>query len=216
MARGPARHREASEELAARDPVMAVLVGEHGPMSLPAPVRVDERFEQLARSIAYQQLAGRAAATIWGRVRALFGPGALDPLDVLDVPESQLRAAGLSGAKTAALIDLARHAADGRVALHRLGRMDDEQVVEQLVQVRGIGRWTAQMFLLFSLRRLDVWPTGDLGVRAGYARAYRLREVPEPKALEGLGDAFRPYRSVAAWYCWRAADTVVPEGRQVS
>jgi len=200
------RHREASLALAALDPVMAALVEQHGPMRLPPPVPVDLRFEQLAESIAYQQLAGKAAATIWGRVRALYPPGPLDPGDVRGTDPTDLRAAGLSGAKTAATLDLAEHAADGRLELHRMGRMADDDVLEQLVQVRGIGPWTAQMFLIFTLQRLDVWPTGDYGVRAGYGLAYGRSEPPDAKALEALGDPFRPYRSVAAWYCWRAAD----------
>jgi DNA-3-methyladenine glycosylase II len=201
------RHREASLALAVLDPTMAALVEQHGPMRLPAPAPVDHRFEQLAESIAYQQLAGRAAATIWGRVRALYGPGPLEPAAVLLTPTADLRAAGLSGAKTAAILDLAGHAADGALELDRMGRMDDGAVVEQLVQVRGIGPWTAQMFLIFTLQRLDVWPTGDYGVRSGFGLAYGLSEPPSANDLEALGDRFRPYRSVAAWYCWRAADS---------
>ena len=201
------RHREASLALAVLDPTMAALVERHGPMRLAAPVAVDLRFEQLAESIAYQQLAGKAAATIWGRVRARYGPGPLDPAAVLLTPTTELRAAGLSGAKTAAILDLAAHAADGSLELHRMGRMDDDAVLEQLVQVRGVGPWTAQMFLIFTLQRLDVWPTGDYGVRSGYGLAYGHSEPPTAKELEALGDRFRPYRSVAAWYCWRAADS---------
>jgi 3-methyladenine DNA glycosylase/8-oxoguanine DNA glycosylase len=200
------KHAAASLALAELDPVMAGLVARHGPMRLPAPPPVGLRFEQLAESIAYQQLAGKAAATIWGRVRSLYGPGPLDPAEVLATDEADLRAAGLSGAKTAAILDLARHARDGRLELHRMGRMGDDAVLDELVQVRGIGRWTAQMFLIFTLQRLDVWPTGDLGVRSGYGLAYGLSEAPDAKALEELGDRFRPYRSVAAWYCWRVVD----------
>jgi 3-methyladenine DNA glycosylase/8-oxoguanine DNA glycosylase len=132
--------------------------------------------------------------------------GPLDPAAVLATPDADLRAAGLSGAKTAAILDLAAHVADGRLALDRTGRLPDETVIDQLVAVRGIGRWTAQMFLIFTLRRLDVWPTGDLGVRAGYGIAYGLSEPPTPKELEVMGEAFRPYRSVAAWYCWRSVE----------
>jgi len=187
--------------------VMAGLVQRHGPMTVPAAVPVDARFEQLAEAITYQQLAGKAAATIWGRFRALFAEGPLDPAAVLVSDPVDLRAAGLSGAKSAAILDLAAHAADGRLELHRMGRMADDEVLTQLVQVRGIGPWTAQMFLMFGLRRLDVWPTGDLGVRAGYGIAYGLATPPDAKQLEALGEPFRPYRSVAAWYFWRAADT---------
>jgi len=204
------RHPDASVALASLDPVMARLVERHGPMRLPAPPPVDRRFEQLAEAIAYQQLAGKAAATIWGRVRALYPAGPLDPADVLVTDEADLRAAGLSGAKTAAILDLALHIDDGRVALHRMGRMREDAIVDELVAVRGIGQWTAQMFLIFTLQRLDVWPTGDLGVRNGYGVAFAMSEAPDAKALEALGDRFRPYRSVAAWYCWQAADSPVP------
>jgi 3-methyladenine DNA glycosylase/8-oxoguanine DNA glycosylase len=204
-------HAEASAALARIDPTMSGLVRRHGPMHLPRPVKADRRFEQLAESIAYQQLAGRAAATIWGRFRALYGPGPLDPEDVLATPLESLRAAGLSGSKSAALVDLARHVANGTLTLERAGRLSDEELTAQLVQVRGIGPWTAQMFLLFTLQRLDVWPVGDYGVRTGYGIAYGLSEAPTPGALEELGDRFRPYRSVAAWYCWRALES--PGGR---
>ena len=189
---------------------MADLVARYGPMHLPPPPRASLRFEQLARSIAFQQLAGRAATVIWGRVRALV-PGELTPAAVLALPDADLSGAGLSGAKVASIRDLAAHVADGRVALDRIGRLPDDQILEHLTAVRGIGPWTAQMFLLFTLHRLDVWPTGDLGVRAGFGRAWGLPEVPKPAELEGLGEPYRPYRSVVAWYCWRAADTTTSD-----
>ena len=203
----PSSHHQASLALAELDPVMADLVALHGPMKVSRRPAVDRRFEQLAESIAYQQLAGRAAATIWGRVRSQYGAGPLDPAEVLATPEESLRAAGLSGAKTAALLDLARHVDDGTLMLDRAGRLPDEVVIDQLVQVRGIGRWTAQMFLIFTLQRMDVWPVGDFGVRAGYGNAYRLGEAPTERELAELGERFRPYRSVAAWYCWRSVDS---------
>lgn len=206
----PRPHREISLLLADRDPVMARLVEQHGPMHLPPPPRASQRFEQLARSIAFQQLAGRAASTIWGRVRALV-PGEFTAESVLSIPEGDLAAAGLSRAKLASIRDLAAHVADGRVALERIGRLSDDDVIAHLTRVRGIGPWTAQMFLMFTLHRLDVWPTGDLGVRIGFAKAWGLPAQPGPAELEPLGDPFRPYRSVVAWYCWRAADTVTPD-----
>ncbi len=166
---------------------------------------VARRFEHLARTIAYQQLAGRAAATIWTRVRLLV-EGDFTPEAVLGLDPALLRGAGLSGSKTLSLLDLAEHAADGRLRLDRVGRLSDEEVIAHLVDVRGIGPWSAQMFLMHELGRLDVWPTGDLGVRVGFARAYRLDSVPSPRELEALGEPLRPYRSVAAWYCWRCAD----------
>ncbi len=196
----------ASAALAELDPTMARLVDRFGPMRPGPRPPVADRFESLAESIAYQQLAGRAAATIWGRFRALFPPGRLEPQAVLAADPADLRAAGLSGAKAAAIVDLARHVADGTLELDRAGRLPDERVTAELVQVRGIGPWTADMFLIFGLGRLDIWPTGDLGVRAGYGVAYGLAEPPTPKELAELGERFRPYRSVAAWYCWRALE----------
>lgn len=197
---------EASRQVAARSPVMAGLHAQHGPYRPGRPERAGERFEGLANAIVYQQLAGSAASVIWGRVRALVD-GPFTPESVAALGVDELRAAGLSGAKARSVHDLAAHVADGRVRLDRIGRRPDEAVVAELTQVWGIGTWTAQMFLMFSLRRLDVWPTGDLGVRAGWARAHGLEVLPEPAELEPLGELFRPYRSVAAWYCWRAVET---------
>jgi DNA-3-methyladenine glycosylase II len=200
---------EATAEVARRDPAFARLIDIHGPVRLGRRPPVGDRFEVLARSIAFQQLAGAAARTIWGRVRALV-PGAFTPEAVLALDDVDLAGAGLSRAKRAALADLAAHVADGRVELARMGRMPDADVVAELVQVRGIGTWTAEMFLLFTLRRPDVWPVTDLGVRNGWARAVGSPAAPTPKELEVLGERFRPFRSVVAWYCWRACDTVVP------
>ena len=171
---------------------------------------VGRRFDDLARSIVYQQLAGRAAASIHGRfVEALDGEVTAER--VLATPERCCGACGLSGAKTASLLDLADKVASGEVALERIGRMSDEDVVAHLTVVRGIGPWTAQMFLMSTLSRLDVWPTGDYGVRAGFARAWGLEELPAPRRTShGLGEPYRPYRSLVAWYCWRAADDRTP------
>jgi len=206
----PTSLRAASAAVAERDQVMAALVARHGPCRLGRPPAVADRFSALARSIAFQQLAGRAASTIWSRTRALV-PGPFTPEAVLALDDAQLRGAGLSGAKAASFRDLAAKVAEGTVRLDKAGRRSDEAVIEELTVVRGIGRWTAQMFLMFTLRRLDVWPTGDLGVRAGFARAHGLASLPLPLELEAEGERYRPYRSVAAWYCWRAAETVVPD-----
>ena len=187
---------------------MADLVARHGQPRLGPRPAVDERFEHLARMIAYQQLAGAAASAIWGRVQDRVGD--VTPESFLATEPSDLRAAGLSGAKTASLLDLAAKTDDGAIDLRRTGRMDDRAVIEHLCQARGVGPWTAQMYLMFVLRRLDVWPTGDLGVRKGYAIAHSLTVDLGPKDLEPLGDPFRPYRSVAAWYCWQACDVVLP------
>lgn len=199
----------AAEQLSAAHDVTAGLHQRHGVPTIGPGPRAADRFAALAQSIAYQQLAGRAAATIWGRVRTAVGEP-FTPTTVLATDPAELRAAGLSGAKTAALLDLAAKCADGTVQLDRVGRKDDAQVIEHLTVVRGIGPWTAQMFLLFDLRRLDVWPTGDYGVRAGFARAFGLRELPSERELAALGEPFAPYRSVLAWWCWREVDTVTP------
>jgi 3-methyladenine DNA glycosylase/8-oxoguanine DNA glycosylase len=195
----------AEAHLAALDPVMAALVKAHGPCRFRARPRVDERFASIAHAITNQQLAGVAAATIWGRVRATVGEP-FTPERLLAQSEADLRAAGLSAAKTASMRDLALHVVDGRLELGRLGRLDDETVIAELSAVRGIGRWTAEMFCMFSLHRLDIWPIGDLGVRQGYAFAHRATQLPTVAELDAAGERYRPYRSVAAWYCWRAAD----------
>ena len=194
----------ATAELADRDPVIAKLVDVAGPATLKR--RGNERrdhFGALVRSIAYQQLAGKAAAAIHGRFEALFD-GHPTPEAVLAMPEERLRGAGLSAAKTASILDLATKVEAGVVPLDGIEKLSDDEIVERLSSVRGIGRWTAEMFLMFQLGRLDVWPVDDLGVRAGYAAAYRLKEMPKPKALAELGEPFRPYRSIAAWYMWQA------------
>jgi DNA-3-methyladenine glycosylase II len=185
------------------DPHFGPLVARVGPVVLRPPNETP--FQALARAIVYQQLAGNAAATIHGRVVEALG-GKVTPAALLAAPEGDLRSAGLSRNKLAAVRDLAERAADGRLALDRLGELDDDGVMEQLVQVRGIGPWTAQMYLLFDLRRPDVWPALDLGVRAGWARIMGLDAPPEARGLEGAADAYRPWRSAVAWYCWRAVD----------
>ena len=197
----------AERALARSDPVMASLIKAAGPCQLGVRPR-RTHFETLARSITFQQLAGPAATTIYGRFRALVPK--LTPEAVLALPEDSMRGTGLSAAKTAAIRDLAAAALDGRLRLPGLSRVSDDEIIERLVTVRGIGRWTAEMFLMFQLGRLDVWPVGDLGVRNGYARAYALAAPPKPLELDALGERFRPWRSVAAWYCWRAVDTVTP------
>ena len=165
-------------------------------------------FDALAESIAYQQLTGKAAATIFGRVRALYPKRKwLDPKQLLATPDETLRAAGLSRAKTAALKDLAAKTIDGTVPSGRaLVRMTDDEIITRLTTVRGIGRWTVEMLLLFDLGRPDVWPVDDYGVRKGFAKTFGRRKLPTPKQLMKFGEKWRPYRSVAAWYFWRALD----------
>jgi DNA-3-methyladenine glycosylase II len=192
----------AAAEVALRDPALAVVIKRAGPAHLRTK-DPDGPFGALVRAIVYQQLAGRAAAAIHGRVRALVA-GALTPEAVLALPEEALRGAGLSAAKTASVRDLSARAAAGELALDNLRRRPDEEIVTRLSAVRGIGPWTAQMFLIFELRRLDVWPTGDLGVREGWRLAHGLDAQPTPGQLALLGEPLRPVRSVAAWYCWQA------------
>jgi DNA-3-methyladenine glycosylase II len=196
---------EASRELARRAPAFAGIVAAVGPCELRRGRPRRTHFAELARAICYQQLAGSAARAIHGRFEALYD-GAPAPDAVLATPDDVLRAVGLSAAKAASIRDLAAHVADGTVELDRLGRLRDDRIVEELTQVRGIGQWTAEMFLMFQLGRLDVWPVDDFGVRKGYATLYRLAEMPTARALRPLGDELRPIRSVAAWYCWRAVD----------
>ena len=193
--------QQAAEFLARHDRVMANLMKRTGPFHLPRPST--GHFATLAESILHQQLAGAAARAIHGRFVALFD-GDPSPEAVLAVPPRKLRAAGLSGRKVASIRDLAARVVDGSVPIHRLGRLADEELITRLSIVRCIGRWTAEMFLIFQLRRLDVWPVGDYGIRKGYALAYGLRKLPTPKQLDMVGERFRPYRTVAAWYCWQA------------
>jgi len=201
--------REAVAAVSAIDPVMARLAEEHGLPKLGARRSGNSRFEQLAEAICYQQLAGKAAEAIWSRTRAIVD-GPFTPEAVLEAGYDALRAAGSSGSKAVSTLDLADKVASGQVRLDRIGRLSDEDVITELVQVKGIGRWTAEMFLIFTLRRLDVWPTGDYGVRVGYARAYGLPDLPSAKELEPLGDRFRPHRTIAAWYCWRVVSAKPP------
>ena len=198
----------AAEELARRDPALGRVIAAAGPPELRPPL--ESAFASLVRAITFQQLAGRAAVAIHGRFIEALG-GSATPEAVLALPEPAFRAAGLSGAKTASIRDLAAKATDGTVPLEGIEAFDDDEIVERLSRVRGIGRWTAQMFLIFQLHRPDVWPVEDFGVRKGYAAAHRLQQPPTPRELTALGDAYRPYRTVAAWYCWRAAETIVPD-----
>jgi len=200
-------HKKAHRHLANTDPRMAQLIARSRRYNI-APAISIRPFDALAESIAYQQLSGKAAATIFGRVRALYPKRKrLDPEQLLATPDETLRAAGLSRAKTAALKDLAAKTIDGTVPSSRaLLRMSDDEIIARLTQVRGIGRWTVEMLLLFDLGRPDVWPVDDYGVRKGFAKTFARRKLPTPKQLMKIGEKWRPYRSVAAWYFWRALD----------
>jgi DNA-3-methyladenine glycosylase II len=162
-----------------------------------------DHFSSLARAILYQQLAGRAAAAIHGRFVQTIG-GHVTPQAVLAATPESLRAAGLSGNKAASIIDLATRSTDGSVPLAELDRLDDEEIITRLSTVRGIGRWTAEMFLMFELGRPDVWPVDDYGVRNGWTLIHSLPVMIKPRELLAEGERFRPHRSVAAWYCWQA------------
>lgn len=199
------RWAEACAALSAADPALADAIRRYGPCTLRPRKTAGGAFGALATAICYQQLAGKAAAAIHGRFAALYG-GRPTPELVAATPDEVLRGAGLSAAKAASIKDLAAKALDGRVPLSGWNRLSDEEIVTRLSAVRGIGPWTAQMFLMFELIRPDVWPTGDLGVRAGYARIHGLATAPTARELELLGEPYRPYRTVAAWYCWRAID----------
>ena len=197
----------AVQQLSTSDPRFADLIARAKPFAPRAAV-LARPFDALAESIAYQQLSGKAAATIWGRVRALYGRRKwLDPKQVLATPDATLRACGLSGSKTVAIKDLAAKTLGGTVPTgSALAKMRDDEIIERLTQVRGIGRWTVEMLLLFELGRLDVWPVTDLGVQKGYAKTFGKRKLPNAKQLQKAGEKWRPYRSVAAWYFWRALD----------
>lgn len=198
---------EACRLLAAADPGLAPWI-----KRIPFAMEIramQNPLESLARNIIYQQLHGNAAAAIHRRVLDILGrPRRLKPQEILDAPEDALRAAGLSQAKTLALKDLAAKTLDGTVpTLARLRRMDDEEIIERLTAVRGIGRWTVEMLLIFRLGRPDVLPVGDFAVRKGFAVVYGLKEHPKPKELLNHGELWRPYRSVASWYLWRASES---------
>jgi DNA-3-methyladenine glycosylase II len=192
----------ATREVADRDPVLTHLVALAGPIGY-RPRDPDGHFGALVRAITFQQLAGPAARAIHQRVRSLVD-GPLTPEALAALPDDALRGAGLSAAKLASLRDLAAKVLDGTVVLGPSGRVADDDIVAGLTTVRGIGRWTAEMYLMFELRRLDVWPVDDLGVRQGYALAWSLDPAPTAKELLPFGERFRPYRSIVARYCWEA------------
>ena len=197
-------YAEAAGILASRDPVLAGLIEAAGPIHVSQ--RTGSHFAGLVEAIVYQQLAGAAARAIHGRLVAALDDD-VQPEALLAVSDEKLRAVGLSANKARSLRDLASKVLDGTVILspRGLSRQSDEEVIARLSTVRGIGPWTAQMFLIFRLRRLDVWPVGDFGVRQGYGLAWKV-PMPTARELEPLGDPYHPYRTVVAWYCWRAVE----------
>jgi methylated-DNA-[protein]-cysteine S-methyltransferase len=198
---------EAARVIGESDRLLARVIERAGPLRMKV-AGLQTPFQALAESIVYQQLTGKAAATILARVHALHGGlRAFTPEALVEMPEARLRTAGLSGAKTAALKDLAAKALDGTIpSLPALVKLDDDAIVTRLTEVRGIGRWTVEMMLMFRLGRPDVLPVGDYGVRKGFQRAFRTKELPTPKEVAKRGERWRPYRTAASWYLWRAAE----------
>jgi len=194
-------YTKARRMLARRDPVMRDLMRRHGACGL-ANAQHEDPFRALAHAIIAQQLSSKAAATIEGRFDALFPGGRPKPADVAVVPDERLRAVGMSFQKIRYVRDLCARIQDGSLDLHAFHDMSDESVVESLTSVKGIGRWTAEMFLMFRLHRPDVLPVADVGILRAVQRAYRLRKAPTPERLLRIGEPWRPYRSVACWYLW--------------
>jgi 3-methyladenine DNA glycosylase/8-oxoguanine DNA glycosylase len=198
-------------ELSRSDPTMAELIRRVGPCQL-AMRRRNHYFASLVEAIIYQQLGMKAAAAILARFRGIYSFKRFPKAgEIITTPAAQLRAAGLSPQKISYLRDLSRCVLDESVPLRRLSSLDDEQVIEHLTQVKGIGRWTAEMFLIFSLGRPDVLPLDDLGIRKAAQRAYGFKTLPAARTLERIGRRWQPYRSIAAWYLWASVDAKAPE-----
>jgi len=205
----PAVLRRAVATLRRADPVLGRLIARVGPPAIEWRAE-GPHFDAILRSIVYQQLSGKAAATILGRVRALYGPAGPTPAAILATADETLRAAGLSRAKTAYVKDLAAHALDPARTIDRLGELSDDDVIKTLVAIKGVGRWTAQMVLMFRLGRLDVVPELDLGVRKAIQLAYKLRAMPTPQFVRTLGATWSPYGTIASWYLWRSLELPKP------
>ena len=198
--------QEAVDVLSRADRRLARVIEKAGPFTM-RPEKMHSPFESLLRAIVFQQLSGKAAATIHGRVQQLFPGGKISPEALLNISLDALRAAGMSQAKCLGAHDLAAKTIDGTVpSLARLRKLDDQEIIERLTQVRGVGVWTVEMLLIFRLGRPDVLPVGDLGVRKGFMHTYRKPAMPTPAELLAHGVRWRPFRSVASWYMWRAVD----------
>src|SRR3989441_6372822 len=194
--------RKAVLHLSQSDPVMRAIIKRVGPCRMEYG---EPEFHSLAEAIIYQQLNGKAAVTIFKRFAALAGEP-LTPEGILKLSEEQLRSVGLSKQKSSYLRDLAAKTHEGKLDFGRLPKLSDDEVIEHLTQVKGIGVWTAQMFLMFALRRKNVLPTGDLGVRTAIRKAYGLEELPKPEQIEELARGWHPYCTVASWYLWRSLE----------
>ncbi|RPI08635.1 MAG: DNA-3-methyladenine glycosylase 2 family protein [Acidobacteriales bacterium] len=191
--------RKAIVALKESDPVMAGLIERAGYRQIRY---LEPGFETLVKSIVWQQLSGKAAATIYGRFKAAAGDGKLTPESVLALTPARMRALGLSRQKIAYIRDIARRTRSGEADFNALRRVPDDEVIEVLTRLKGVGVWTAHMFLIFALRRKDVMPSGDLGVRAAVKKAYGLDQMPTPAEVEQIGEKWRPYRTIASWYLW--------------
>ena len=201
----PADYAKARRSLMRRDPVMRELIRRHGACGLADNQHTDP-YKALVHSIMSQQLSTKAAATIARRFDDLFGGTFPTPRQVLAMPDEKLRSVGLSGMKVSFIRDLARRIDEGSLRLDALDAMSDQEVIDALTEVKGIGRWTAEMFLMFRLHRPDVLPVGDLGIVNAIKKQYRLRKTPTPERLMRLGESWRPYRSIACWYLWASLD----------
>ncbi|MCA1562847.1 MAG: DNA-3-methyladenine glycosylase [Acidobacteria bacterium] len=201
----PADYARARRLLLRRDPILAALIKRHGQCGLASAQRADH-FSALVRAITGQQLSVKAAATIYGRMVALMPEAQPTPATLATVPDEQLRAAGMSRQKVQYLRDLSDKVLTGALPLDDLDAMSDEEVIAALTQVKGIGRWSAEMFLMFRLHRPDVLPVDDLGIVNAVHRVYRLRKRPTADRIRQIGEAWKPYRSVASWYLWRSLD----------
>jgi DNA-3-methyladenine glycosylase II len=200
----PDDYARARRLLLRRDPVLAAVIRKHGPCGLAAAQRADH-FSALVRAITGQQLSTKAAATIHARLAALM-PGGVTPESLSRLSDEQMRGVGMSRQKGSYFRDLSAKVMSGALPLDALDAMDDEEVIAALTQVKGIGRWSAEMFLMFRLHRPDVLPVGDLGIVNAIKRVYRLRKTPTADRIRKIGEAWRPYRSVACWYLWRSLD----------
>jgi DNA-3-methyladenine glycosylase II len=196
--------KKIAKEISSRDARFARVIAAHPLCTVGQNPKPVTHFEALVESVISQQLAVKAADTIYGRVKDL-AKGRVIPSRIADISETDMRAAGVSGAKFKTIQGLADAAITKKIKINSLHEIDDDQLIfDQLTNLWGIGPWTVDMFMMFQLGRLDIWPTGDLGVRRGWEKIYALKEEIEPKVLEKKGEKFRPYRSVVAWYCWRA------------
>jgi DNA-3-methyladenine glycosylase II len=195
--------RSALKHLKKSDPVIAAIIQRVGPCVIQYR---EPSFETLVRSIVYQQLSGRVASVIFGRLHAAAGEEQLTPAGIMKLRPEKMRKVGLSAQKTLYIRELAKHTKRGSIVFENLPESDDANVIDHLTRVKGIGVWTAQMFLMFALRREDVLPVADLGIRSAMKKAYGLKDLPKPAEMEKIAAAWKPYTSIACWYLWRSLE----------